>query len=313
MAAPAGFAGQFGIKTEVTPGTAVTVDKFLPITKEGIAQDITRIDSVAIQAGRYTTAQWGVGSQKIGGSVDLELSNKDIATLLKHCFGTVVTTGSGPYTHTLTPGSLLGKSFTVQVGRPDLSGTVQPFTFAGCKVASWEIAAQVDQFVNMTVDILGMSETTATALASASYTSGRAPFTFVQGSLSLASSSNSAVKSVSIKGDNALDTRFRLGSATSKEILPTGTRSYTGQLVTDFESLTAYNRFVNGTETALVLAFSNGTDSLTITCNVRYDGASPVLDGPGMLEQSLPFRCVSGSSDATAITAVLVNGDTSAA
>ena len=311
MASPAGFAGQFGIKTEVTPGTAVTVDQFIPVNKAPFKQDIPRFNSAAIQAGRFTTAQWGTGIATVTGSVDLDLTNKKLATLLKHCFGSVVTTGSGPYTHTFTPGSLLGVSFTAQVGLPDLSGTVNAKTLAGCKINSWEIAGQADSFVNMTLDILGMSETTATALASASYASGRQPFRFQDATLTVAGSGSSAVKSYSIKGDNALEARKRASG--NKEPLPNGTRTYSGQLVTDFESLTAYNRFVDGTETALVIAFSNGTDTLTFTCNVRYDGETPTLEGPGMLEQSLPFVCVSGTSDAAAITAVLVNTDTSAA
>lgn len=313
MAAPAGFAGQFGIKTESVVGTAVTVDKFIAITKDGITQAIGRVDSQAIQAGRYVGAQWAATSQTVGGSVDLELTNKTLATLLHHCFGGVATTGTGPYTHTFTPATLLGLSFTAQSGRPDISGTVQPFTYAGCKVNTWEIAAQLDQYANMTVDIVAMTEATGTALATASYTSGRAPFTFVQGTVTQAGSTASAVKSFSLKGDNKLDRRFRVGSASSKEPLPTGIREYTGTIVADFESLTAYNRFVNGTETALVLAFANGTDSLTFTLNVRYDGQTPTLDGPGMLEVSLPFKAISGTSDAAAITAVLIDAETTAA
>lgn len=313
MAAPAGYAGQLGIKTETTVGTGVTVDQFVPIVSEGLAQDIPRIDSQAIIAGRAVISSWGTGSTSVGGPVALELNNKKIATLLNHCFGAVATTGAGPYTHTFTPATLLGKSFTAQVGRPDISGTVQPFTYAGCKVNTWEIAAQADQFATLNLDVIAMSEVTATALATASYPSGIAPFTFVQGSITQAGSSAGAIKSFSIRGDNALERRPRAGAAASKEPLPNNRRSYGGTLTADFESLTAYNRFVNGTETALVLAFSNGTDTLTITCNVRYDGATPVLGGLGLLEQSLPFTCVSGTSDAAAITAVLVNTDTTAA
>jgi hypothetical protein len=312
MAAPAGLSGQFGIKTESVVGTAVTVDQFIPITSEGLAQDIPRIDSQGIMAGRYTISSWGTGATSVGGPVALELNNKKLATLLNHCFGAVATTGAGPYTHTLTPGTLLGKSFTAQAGRPDLAGTVQPFTYAGCKVNTWEVSAQDGQFATLSLDIVAMSEVTATSLATASYVSGFAPFTFVQGSITQAGSAASAIKSFSLKGDNALERRPRAGSASSKEPLPNNRRSYTGQLTADFESLTAYNRFVNGTETALVLAFSNGTDTLTFTANVRYDGATPTLAGLGMLEQSLPFTCISGTSDAAALTAVLVNSDTTA-
>ena len=48
-----------------------------------------------------------------------------------------------------------------------------------------------------------------------------------------------------------LERRVRLGSGFSKEPLEIGLRSYTGTVVTDFEDLTNYNLFVNGTEAAI--------------------------------------------------------------
>lgn len=314
MAAPHGIAGQVGVKTEVTPGTAVTVDKFLPFLSEGLKQDIARLDSQAIRAGRRTTHTWRPGGKTIQGPLNLELPNVDIAMLLKHVFGAVATTGTGPYTHTYTPGDLTGKSFTTQVGRPDNAGTVQPFTYAGCKVASAELACSAGELASFTVDLSAMSETTATALASASYTAGYAPFSFIDGALTIAGSAVGTVQSatLSISNNLAVD-RHRLNSATVKEQLQNGLAEFTGTIVTDFESLTAYNRFVNGTEAAMVLSFTNGADSLTITMNVRFDGETPEVGGVEMLNQSLPFKCLSSTSDAAAITAVLVNTDASAA
>lgn len=315
MSAPAGFAGQFGFKTEVTAGSAVTVDQFLPFNSEGLKQDIDRIDSKGIRAGRRTLAAWAAGVKTIGGDVEMELPNRNFATWLKHMFGSVVTSGAGPYTHTATPGDLTGKSLTVQVGKPDVSGTVQPFTYAGAKVASWEIGASVNEYAMLTLTLSAWTEVTATALATASYSSTLSPFTFVGGALTIAGSGVSTVRDFSISGDNKLATdRHRIGSATVKEQLEEGVREYAGTISADFESLTAYNRFVNGTEAALVLAFTSGSDTLTITTNARFDGETPsVGSADELLEQPLPFVCVSSTSDAAAVTCVLVNTETTAA
>jgi len=61
-------------------------------------------------------------------------------------------------------------------------------------------------------------------------------------------------------------------------------RRYAGNVAAWFEDLVAYNRFVNGTEGALVAKFVGAeieqvtptyNYELEVTCNVRYDGDTP--------------------------------------
>lgn len=312
MVAPAGISGQFGYAEETTVGTGVTPTKFLPILSAGVAQEIQRLDSAGIRAGRRTLAAWKAGQQAVAFPVETELWNTDVATLWKHVMGAVATTGTDPYTHTNTPGDLTGKGLTIQVGLPDNTGTVQPFTYAGCKIGGWTLSATPGEISQMSLDVVGMSETTATALATASYDAGLEPFVFTEASLTVGGSAVNTVKSLEITGDNNLTDRFRLGSATSREPLENGMRTYSGSFTADFEGLTEYNRYVNADEFALVALWNNGTDTLTVTMNVRYDGETPSLAGPEMLEQPLPFTAVSATDDATAITVELVNGEATA-
>jgi Phage tail tube protein len=381
MTAPAGIAGQLGYVTETAWNVATTPSKFLPFLNEGLKQEVGRLESKGIRAGRRTVAVWRPGARKVGGQVRVELPNLNLAPLLRHMFGAVTTTGAGPYTHTATPGDLTGKSMTLQVGRPDLTGTVQPFTYTGCKVRSWELGAQAGQLAQLTLDHTAAAEwpvrtvadgtttnasaavTSATAAFGASdvgkpisgagipagatiasvqsanaatlsanatataagvtFTIGVAlavasypaivPFSFVEGTVTLAGAAL-PVASFSLKGDNGLDdARIRDGSPYVREQLENGLRAYTGSLAADFLSLGPYTRFANGTEAPLVLAFSNGADSLTITTNARLDGDTPTVADMTVLNQPLPFACVSATSDAAAITAVLVNADASSA
>lgn len=310
MTTPSGLGGQFGYVSEVTPGTAVTVDKFLPINSEAIKQEIERLDSQGIRAGRLITSAWKPGARTISGTVELELWNADIATLFRHMFGAVTTATNGSlWDYTYTPADLTGESMTVQVGRPDIDGTVRPFTYAGCKAGGWTLTAEVGSIAMLSLDLVGMTETNGTVLASASYDSGLAPFVFTEASLSIAGSTNNTVSSVELTCTTGLTERHRLGSATSLEYLQNEFREFTGSATADFENLTQYNRFINGDEAALVLLFNNGTESLTVTANVRFDGETPELAGPELLEQNIPFKAVSATSDASAITAVLTVGD----
>lgn len=306
-----GLSAQLGFAQETTYGTPVTVTRFVPLVSESLAREIERLESAGIIAGArlVRSQQWSAGNQNVGGDLGLELYDRSIGLLFKHMFGAVSSTGAGPYTHTFTPGSLEGLGLTVQVGRPDVAGTVQPFTYAGLKVASWELGLSAGEIATLGLSVVGKSETTGIALASASYATSIAPMTFVGAAVTV-SGSSSRVRSLSLAGDNGLDVdRYFIGDTQRDEPLETQLREYTGELDTEFMGLTDYNRFVNGTESTLVIALAKGSSTCTITCNVRYDGQTPAVDGPGIIGQTLPFKAIATTNDAAGITAVLVNSD----
>jgi len=370
MAQKTGIATQIGYVSEVTPGTAVTAGMtFLPLATGGLDKTIDFLESDAIIAGRETDTSdmWALGAIKCGGPVGFELYNKNLRFLFKNMFG--AESGSGPYTY--TPGDLAGLALTVQEGIPDLAGTVQPWTFTGCKISEWEIAVDEGQIATLGLDILAMnawdvrtvadgvtnsttavtsatavfgaddvgkpisgsgipsaatiasvqSATAATisaaatatatsvtftigiALATASYTSALTPLHYVHSTLSVAGSAFK-VKSAKIKGNNGFAERRFCGQRTTDEPLAEKKKVYTGELMAEFNNMTAYRRFVNGTEAALVITISNGTNSVVVTANVRHDGSKPKAD-LGLIQQSIPFTCKASSTDASAITAVV--------
>lgn len=314
MATPGAFGGQIGWKSESTWGTAVTVDQFHPgFRTESITQTIERLESNGKRAGRYVNHNWQPGRITVGGQVDLELWDEPMATLLRHMFGTISTSGAGPYTHTASPGDLTSQSLTIEVGRSPNTGTVESFVYAGCKIPSWTLNCSAGEIPRLNLTVSGKSEArSGSTPASASYTTAN-PFTFVEGSLTIAGAEVVTVTSATLQASNALVTdRHFLNSANIREQLDgAGSRTFTGSVQAEFESLTAYERFVNGTEAAMVYKFDNSTDSLTITMNVRFDGTTPTTPDDGLLAQPLPFKCTSGTSDSAAIQAVLVNAESS--
>lgn len=311
MALKSGLAAQVGYATESSYGTIASISRFVPLVSESVSQKIDRMESKGIIAGRRVldSNQWAAGDITIAGSLAHELYDRDLGLLFRHCFGSVVTTGAGPYTHTFTPGDLSGVSFTTQVGRPDVSGTVQPFTFAGCKVQKWEIACKAGEIATFSMDIVAKSETTSgTALASASYTAAQVPLTYTGGSVSIAGTTAS-VKEIKLSGDNKLDDGRRfIGSQTISEPLEADLREYSGDLTLEFDGLTQYNRFVTAGTASLVSSFTAGSYSLTITQNVRFDGESPKVGGRGIIELPCKYKAI-GATDAAAITAVYVTSN----
>lgn len=371
---------QIGYALESTVGTPATVTAFLPLISESLMSELTRLESGGIIAERRILAsnQWNGGNVTVSGSVQHELYNRGLGKLFTAMFGAVATTGAGPYTHTFTPGDLTGDALTIQVGRPATNGTTYPFTYAGMKVQSWELACSAGEIATLGMDLVGVREidyrtvsdgvttsgskaissvtaafnasdvgnpisgtgipagatiesvTSATAatlsanatasgtsiaftlgvaLASATYPSAIKPLKFNHAAITLGGSSVNA-KTLSISGNNSLDDSRRfLGNTRISEPLEVGLREYSGTIEVEFTDLTQYRRFVTGTEAALVASFTSGADSVTITTNIRVDGSTPQVGGREILTQSLPFKCVGSSTDASAITAVLVNSD----
>jgi hypothetical protein len=312
------------IAEETTYGTPVTPTRGYEFNSESMALDIERLESAGLRAGTRVlrSDRWAAGAKSVGGTIEMDLQNKSFGLWLKHMFGgfAVATPGgaTNARTHTATPGDL-PVGLTVQVGRASENGTVNAFTYHGCKVASWDLSADVGEIGKLSVDLIGEDEDTSTSLATASYASSSSLLVFTQATLSVAGS-DVDVRSATLAGDNGLDVdRYKLGSALRKAPVEAAMRAYTGTLDAYFANLTAYNRFVNGTEAALVLEFVGATIEgafnfgLEVTCNVRFDGETPTVGGPDEIAQSLPFKCVSADgTPGSAITAVYTTTDTAA-
>lgn len=315
MALGSGLAAQFGFVSETTYGTAVTVNKFLPLVNESVRETIPRIESAGIIAGKRVihSDQWGRGVSEISGDVGLELMQQGAGTIFRHMFGSVTTsTTGGVSTHTFSPGDLSGQSMTMQVGKPQVGGVVTPFTYAGVKVASWELAIIPNENITLGLSVVAKSVTTATALASATYLS---PAVYRGGSAAVSISGSAAcVRSLRINGDNGLETgRMCVGQNTIDEPLESSPRVYGGTATIEFSSTALYERFAAGGEYPIVANLAASfTTLMGITMNARFDGTTPSVEGPGLLVVEMPFKCVATSltDDSTAIRAVIQNSQT---
>jgi hypothetical protein len=317
MALPTGLAAQAGFKAETSFGTAVVVDRFVPVDpdalKLGGAGIPETLESKGVVAGRMIARsdQRALGNISLAPSVGLELYDRSVALLFEHTFGTVVTSGTAvPYTHTVTPGDLTGKSLTVQIGVPDIGGTVQPFTYAGCKITKAQLSCKAGEIATLGLDMVARSVTTGTALATATPAATINPFTFVHGSLSIGGSAVE-VMDFTLDIDNSLGTDRRyVGSQLIGQPLQVDHRKITGKGTLELSGLTQFGRHVAGTEAAVVLAFTLSTYSITITMNGRFTGGEPE---PSRGITNLPFEFEAiGSTDANACTVVIVNGDSAA-
>ncbi len=314
MPTGSGISASLGLAPESVYGTYVAPTKFYEFVSESLALNIDRIESSGIRADSRVmrSDDWTPGNSWIEGDIELELSTKNWAFLFGHILGgTVVTTGAGPYVHTYSgPGSLTGKSLSAQIGRPSTDGTVRAFSLAGCKVNSFELSCDVGTDpVPCTLGIVGKSETTATALTTPSYTSSNDIFAYTHGAVTVGGSSV-PVKSATVTIDTPMDSeRFYIGQPTISEPLENDIRDITGELTMDFASLTQYALFTGGSEAAVVLTFTRGTNVISFTFNARFDGATPEVGGRDLLELPLSFKALASSTDASALTIAITSSE----
>lgn len=312
MAPKSGISAQMMVATETTYGTFQTPTVGYPFLSETVTNTLERLESAGIIAGKRVllSQQWNGGNTKVGGAVQMELNDRGMSTLFKHMFGGIATTGTGPYVHTITPGNIDGQSLTVQFGRPNVSGTVTPFSYLGAKITDWELACKAGEIATLGLTVLAQSETTGSALAIAAYSAGTKPVKFNHATVTTFGGTQVPITMLSIKAANNLtsDERRFLGSQLLSEPLEKDLRSYTFEADIEFTDTTMYGLYTAGTEVALVVTFTVGSNIVAITGNVRLDGDTPNVAGRSILTQKVTGKFIaSGGTDSTALQIVITD------
>ena len=211
-------------------------------------------------------------------------------------------------TNTNTTVTSVTAAFTAEdVGKP-ISGTGIP---AATTIASVQSATSVTISAAATGTATGVTLTIGVATASASYASNLIPVRCSEAALSLYGTTVN-MKSCKLRGDNKLtydERRYAGSTRIGGEQVTQARREYGGDVLLEFDNNnTEYLRFKKGTQGALVLTFTTGSNTYTTTCNIVYTGETRKVGGPGIVDQPLPFIML-GSTDAAAITVVAVNSD----
>jgi hypothetical protein len=341
MATGSGLDAQFGFKNETTWGTAVTVDHFLEFNSESLSNEPTFLEPTGLRPGvkHKRSNRVRVSRRTMTGDVTLEVATRGMGLLWKHLLGSgsgstpVQISSTTAYKQIHTPGGFVGLGLTMQVGRPEPSGTVRPFTYAGCKISSWEFSLSDSEVPTLMLNVDGRSEATATALATASYPSGATVFDFSQAALTLGGTASTTSGLTSVSGGTAATTiirefnvrgetpmaneRFGLGNAGLKaEQLENDTPTITGTLTAEFNKTEFYDVFTANTTQPMVLTLTGAEieSSNMITLQflmpaVKIKAANPTVDGPDVVPMNVDFEAYSDETNPV-IQIVVISVDT---
>lgn len=317
------FDFQLGVVDEASFATPVTVSRFFEYNGDPmpIKSSSGRTEGTPLRGG--TRGRWEKRVvpyfDHAEGTIALDVMDKGFGFWLKHLLPSVATTGAGPYTHTATEGTntsgAMGKSFTAQFNAPfHPAGTSQPLTFSGGKVTKWSLKNAADEMLVAELETWFAAQSTAVALATASYPASMTNLSWAGGVVSIGGSAFD-VTNISIEVDLGynLDRKQLRGNTASKEPTP-GPIEVTWSIEADFDSLAQWNRVhastVSGLSASISGVWTSGTSSLTATIPLARFDELEIGGDAGALNQSFsgvgeanasngPISLVYVTSDAT--------------
>lgn len=314
-----GLGATLGVVEESAVGTFEAPTRWPAFLKESLALSKKTVQAEELDGDLYLAKSGrAYTSHTVDGTIELNARTQQLGLWLKHMIGsTPIVTKQGAtnaYLQTHAPGDKQGKSLSVQVGRPQTNGTIQPFSYNGLKVVSWDLSIAVDGILRVQLNVDGWAEDTTQPYAAPSYLTPApvvlhfAEAALVSGGTASTSAGITTVtggtpvakcKSVSVKGTDKLATsRYFLGAnGTKDEQIADGKRALSGSMDVEFANMADVQTVLqNDTSTALQLTFTGpqidtGENAFlkVLLPAVYFDKAPVNAEGPAILTQKVSF------------------------
>ncbi|HCN19687.1 MAG: hypothetical protein A3C38_07235 [Planctomycetes bacterium RIFCSPHIGHO2_02_FULL_50_42] len=282
--------------------------RLIPFTGEELGVRSEASVQVEDGAERVSTGA-GPGYIDAGGKITLDTELNSIGTLLKHCLGSVVTSGSSaPFTHVLRGGSSLPPGLSIEKGFNDVGRFM---LFKGCRIDTLSLHFPGDGGpVGATLDILAKTvETASSSIASSLLEDNGAPISY-QVSIEDGAAALENVLGIQLIVDNHLDRDgFVLGSR-DRYSISEGLRNISGSLTLEFADFSYYTKFSSVSASSLKITALQGVFSMEVLLpRIVFTGSSPVpvVKDAGPLAGILHFLALKDVSEGTDIKITLIN------
>src|ERR1044071_1838270 len=324
MGLGAGIASQFGFAQETTPGTPVTVTKFVEYNTETLDFVPNTIQGMGLHAGgQYARAsRYSRTTKTVSGAVTMDLATRTLGVLLKNMLGSSATAtqiaATPAYKQVHNPGPLDGLGLTLQKGVPEAgSGTVKPYTYNGAKVTSWTISQALDAIATLSIGFDAWNEFNVSQVTTIKF-GGTA--SIASGVTSIASGvAVTGLTSFELTGTNPVaDSRFFLVSAGVKaNQLENDYRTVSGKFSGEFSKAQYYDVFKAGTTTPIQVTWTQGDagggnaftfDIILPAC--KLNSGTNNVGGPDIIQGDIEFVALDDQAT-TPIQITYISTDTS--
>lgn len=295
---------------ESTYGTAATLTRAYEAKVDSWKRSQDFLTSLGFRGGLH--AQMSTRSVPVNlggeGTIEVDVQPTGMGLLFQSMLGAV----SGPtqqasttaYKSTFTSTSAGPvDSWTVQMQRVDIGGTVRSFTHKGSVMTGWKLSQPVDgmfgaefmfDFQDVATDV---SAGTPTYVSSLPYTWQQCSATWDGNPITLESWDLEA--NLGFKTD-----RFRLSSVLKQRPIRASVPTFTGTMSMDFDGLDQYNAFVAGDVAPLVVTWTGSNIASTYDFEVvvtlaavQFQGDSPVVSLDDLPKQPLPYKVLYNGTD----------------
>jgi len=296
-----GGLGWIGFKKETTPGTAAaTTSQFFQTDSFLLNQDHKPID-LKVNFGTLGDAPSLPGTITPSGKMSTLLPAS-----LPHPFywalGNVTKTGTGPYTHTITPANVL-PSLTVEGNEVAIN-----MKQSGVYINKLSLACASGDVAKLTMEWFGLNHTdNATLTSTPTYVTDF--LTLLNATITIGGTAMADVDNIQLDIDNQLEAQFPIGTSRyPAQIVRKNKPKITGKITfIDYPS-TLYQAFVNASTVAININLTaSGGKSLTINIPAAAFSkgfAQEIKDGPVTADADFTVFQDPVSSNIITVTAV---------
>lgn len=307
-----------GIGFETTEGTAVAAALWARLASLSLTVVSTRsrIDDLSLGDLSYLKARY-LESVEVSGSMEIlcYYQGGALTSFLRACIGgTWATTGSGPYTHTLSPGAE-PPAVTLRTARDTLSSTgalQRGDVIAGARVTSATLSVQSPGIARLSINFVAMSSTPGSA-PTPSLTDHTTPVLSHAANRWQWNSVDYTPRSISLDLENAVEGLRAFGSASITGSAVTGVRNARMTVTRYKDSDNWPDAQTAGTESDGDITFTSGTDQFRINIyNAQIPEAVTIAaQSVGLIEESAIFEARDDGTDPP-VEFVVVNDDATA-
>jgi len=285
-----GYSSALGIAEETTLNTFVTSTAFIEFMTEAFKRTREEVKLESINTTRDFKKRI-IGNETVEGSIeaDLNLGSDGLIYLIKQAMGGTVASASlsaDSFEHTLYPGDMennqssAGAADVKSLSIAARKGDTDVWNISGARVNSLVIKAEANTPVMVTAEILGMGASITSTIPTV-VLSDIVPAIFagveIRTGDSIGNVSTEYINSFELTLNNNLDGDQRALGTRNIVQLPATRREMMMTLSQRFDTLTAYNRFIDNTQTAIKILMQTETTIGSTAANTTY---SMVIDLP---------------------------------
>lgn len=309
-----GYDSYVGIAQETTFGTLVTATSFIEFTSEGFKKEREEQRREELNTTRDFTRRM-TGNETVSGALEAPLNIAEDAAvwIIKQAMGGTISsatiTAGVEFAHTVnvgdmennksTNGAAAVKSLTFQIRR----GSTNQWSYRGNRVNSLTIKGEVGSPITFSIEAMGQYGTTSSDSITASFSNinplNFTGVTFKTGD-SITNVGTEYITGFEFTLANNLQELRNLGSANIYS-LPPGRRDIKLKLTQQFDTLTAYNRFIQNTKTSIQILMDTGvtigagssTYSMFINMPACYfNNVTPQAGSIEAISQEIDVSCI---------------------